>query len=207
MTNNNLAKKNSINTFLNKYFNLFVVVFVSFLLFFSYILILQPKVTETATAISENISSHQRLLTAEKTKLKNLKEAVAIYDNIDKVDLERVNRILPNDYNKELLFGELEELITRNGFIPTSIILNKEDGTTHSDTPAPVDQNDQTIKDSSKIGLINISLNIASVDYAGLKNLLEVLESNLRILDVKKVSLDGGGHAGTLELTTYYYKK
>lgn len=206
MINNNLAKKNSINTFLNKYFNLFVVVFVSFLLFLSYILILQPKVTETATAISENISSHQRLLNAEKTKLKNLKEAVAIYDNIDKVDLERVNRILPNDYNKELLFGELEELIIRNGFIPTSIILTKDDGTAHSDTPVPVDPNDRTIKESSKIGLINISLNVASVDYAGLKNLLEVLESNLRILDVKKVSLDGG-HAGNLELTTYYYKK
>ncbi|MEI6835472.1 MAG: hypothetical protein WCK59_01445 [Candidatus Falkowbacteria bacterium] len=206
MIYNNLAKKNSLNTFLNKYFNLFVVVFVSFLLFIAYLLILQPKVSSTAAAISENISSHQKLLQAEKIKLANLKEAISNYDNIDTVDLDRINHILPNDYDKELLYGEIEELITKNGFTPLSITLAKEGETSAGAANASAGDDKGEAKDSSKIGVINISLNIASVDYAGLKNLLTILESNLRLLDVKKLSLDGG-HSGSLEISTYYYKK
>ena len=69
MINSNLAKKNQINTFLNNYFNLFVVVFVSFSLFVAYLFLLKPKVDETTMTISENISSHEKLLQAEKNKL------------------------------------------------------------------------------------------------------------------------------------------
>jgi len=198
----NLAKKNLINTFLNTYFNLFVIIFVSFLMFASYLFILQPKIEKTTSAISENISSQQKLLQAQKTKLANLKKAIASYDSIDKVDSERINRILPDDYNKELLYGEIEELITRNGFVPSSISLNKEGEGAEVKGAAPT----EAAKISDKIGVINISLGIASVDYAGLKNLLNILENNLRLLDVKQVSLSGG-QAGSLEFSTYYYKK
>lgn len=191
----NLARKNSINTFLNTYFNLFVIVFVCFLLFGAYLFIIQPKIIKTSTAISENITSQQKLLQAQKTKLTNLQRAILAYGNIDKVDAARVNAILPDSYDKELLFGEIEELITRNGFVPTSIALVKQNA---------------SIKEASsisdKIGVVNITLGIASVDYAGLKNLLSVLENNLRLIDVKNVSLSGG-HSGSLNLSTYYYKK
>ena len=204
---NNLVKKNLINTFLNTYFNLFVVILVSFLLLMSYFFILQPKINKTTQAISENISSHQKLLQAEKNKLTNLREAIDAYSKIDVIDSARINKILPNNYNKELLYGEIEEMIIKNGFIPTSITLNKEDedqGTTGA--VAKSDSKVEATKVSDKIGVVNISLSIASVDYAGLKNLLGVLENNLRLLDVKKLSLDGG-HSGSLELSTYYYKK
>ncbi len=193
MAENNLSKQNFINNLLNTYFNLFVVIFVSLLLIISYFLILKPKVDTTTAAISENISSHQKMLQAETTKLASLKAAVASYDKIDKADSDRINKILPDDYDKELLYGELEEIITRNGFIPLSISLNKDDSKV-------IDPK------LGKIGVINISLSIASVDYNGLKSLLNFLESNLRILDVKNVGLSGG-RSGKIELSTYYYKK
>ena len=191
MIENNLSRQNYINSLLNSYFNLFVVIFISFLLFLSYFLILKPKVDETTNAISENISSHERLLQAEKDKLASLQEAILAYDKIDPVDLERINRILPNDYDKEALYGEIEEVIRQNGFIPTSITLTKAD---------------PTIATSSKIGVINLDLSIAAVNYAGMKNLLTVLESNLRMLDVKSLGISDGS-AGTLKIDTYYYKK
>ncbi len=198
MTNNNLSKQNYVNNLLNSYFNLFVVILVSFLLLLSYFLLLKPKVDETTNAISENISSHERLLQAEKDKLASLQEAVLAYDKIDKVDLERVNGILPDEYDKEALFGEIEEVILQNGFIPTSISLSKEDSATSTEKTAAIS--------GSKIGKVGIELSIASVNYAGMKNLLEVLESNLRMLDVKKLSLSDGG-SGSIEIDTYYYKK
>lgn len=206
MIDNNLGKKNYINSLLNTYFNLFVVILVSFLLFLSYFLLLKPKVDETTNAISENISSHEKLLQAEKDKLASLQAALISYDKIDPIDLARVNGILPNDYSKEALYGEIEEIIKQNGFIPTSIILNKEDEVKTDETARPNPEAETKSKTSSKIGTINISLSLSSINYAGLKNLLGVLESNLRLLDVKQVSLTGGDSV-SLELSTYYYKK
>jgi len=205
MNNNNLAKQNYINSLLNNYFNLFVVIFVSFLLLMSYFLLLKPKVDMTTAAISENISSHEKLLQAEKIKLSNLQEAVLAYNNIDKVDLARVNGILPNEYNKEALYGEIEEVIKQNGFIPTSIVLSK-DGESGANATAQTNDPSAVVKPVTNIGTVHISLTVDSVNYASLKNLLTVLESNLRLLDVKSLSLNDG-HSAALELDTYYYKK
>jgi len=205
MNNNNLAKQNYINSLLNNYFNLFVVIFVSFLLLMSYFLLLKPKVDMTTAAISENISSHEKLLQAEKIKLSNLQEAVLAYNNIDKVDLARVNGILPNEYNKEALYGEIEEVIKQNGFIPTSIVLSK-DGESGVNATAQTNDPSAVVKPVTNIGTVHISLTVDSVNYASLKNLLTVLESNLRLLDVKSLSLNDG-HSAALELDTYYYKK
>ncbi len=207
MIDNGLGKKNYINSLLNNYFNLFVVIFVSFLLFLSYFLLLKPKVDETTNAISENISSHEKLLQAEKEKLSNLQTALISYNKIDPIDLARVNGILPNEYNKEALYGELEEIIKQNGFILTGIDLSKEGEVATDEKATPV-KPEEVVKDktSSKIGTIDIDLKISSIDYAGLKNLLGVLENNLRLLDIKELSLSGGDSV-SLKLSTYYYKK
>lgn len=203
MTENKIAQQNSINNFLNTYFNLFVVVFVSFLLVMSYFLVLKPKVDATTMAISDNISQQQRIYQAEQSKLLSLKSTIDSYKKIDPVDSERVNSILPNDYNKEKLFGELEEIIIKNGYEPNSITLTKE-GDVTKDTAANT-SNVTLAKASDKIGIINISLSIGSIDYANLKNFLGVLENNLRIFDITNVSL--GERSATLQMVTYYYKK
>ncbi|MFZ2310027.1 MAG: hypothetical protein WAW11_00595 [Patescibacteria group bacterium] len=203
MTENKIAQQNSINNFLNTYFNLFVVVLISFLLVMSYFLVLKPKVDATTMAISDNISQQQRIYQAEQSKLLSLKSTIDSYKKIDPVDSERVNSILPNDYNKEKLFGELEEIITKNGYEPNSITLTKE-GETTKNTAANTG-NVTLAKASDKIGVINISLSIGSIDYANLKNFLGVLENNLRIFDITSVSL--GERSATLQMVTYYYKK
>ena len=203
MTDNKIAQQNSINNFLNAYFNLFVVVFISFLLVMSYFLILKPKVDATTMAISDNISQQQRIYQAEQSKLLSLKSTIESYEKIDPIDSERVNSILPNDYNKEKLFGELEEIIVKNGYEPNSITLTKEGETTKA--AAAGTSNVTMAKASEKIGIINVSLSIGSIDYANLKNFLGVLEDNLRIFDITNVSL--GERSATLQMVTYYYKK
>ena len=205
MTNNNLAKKNQINTFLNNYFNLFVVLFVSVLLFISYLFLLKPKVDITTITISESISSHERLLQAEKAKLSSLQAAILSYNNINKTDLDRVSTILPNDYDKEALYGEIEEIIKQNGFIPTLISITK-DSEVVSQEQNPETEEVKVPEISEKVGVINVSLSLSSIDYAGLKNLLGVLENNLRIFNVKEVSL-GDKSSASLKFSTYYYKK
>lgn len=202
-TNNKLSKQNYINNLLNKYFNLFLVVFVSFLLFLAYSILLKPKADETINAISENISSHEKLLQAEKNKLASLQEAVIAYKAINPTDLARVNAILPDEYNKEALYGEIEEIIKKNGFIPTLISITKESDVPVKDSNNPEAETNKTV---SKIGVINVILNVSSIDYAGTKKLLGILENNLRLIDIKDVNM-GDDRSAVLTFNTYYYKK
>lgn len=198
MMDQRLIKQNRINTLLNRYFNLGVVILVVFLLLLTYLLVLRPKVDETALAIQDTISSQERLLQAEKNRLLKLQQAVESYDKVDAADLKRVNSILPNDYDKESLYGELEEIITRQGFAVTSIKISKEGDpgfVIASSTPVV----------SEKLGIIQAEVDIATINYAGLKNLLSILETNLKFLEVRDVKLMESNTA-TLELITYYYK-
>jgi hypothetical protein len=47
-------------------------------------------------------------------------------------------------------------------------------------------------------------LDITGVNYEGLKQLLAIIESNLRLLDVKKVSFSPEGNTAQLEIVSYY---
>lgn len=206
MNETKIGKQNTLNNLLNQYFNLFVIIITAFALFMSYFLILKPKVDATTMAISDNIGQQQRIYQAEQTKLNSLKKSIDSYKRINPIDLNRVNAILPDDYNKEKLFGEFEEIIIKNGYQPNVITLNKEgEDAKGGGAPAGGASNVATPKVSDKIGIVNVSLSIGSIDYANLKNFLGVLENNLRILDITSVSMSG--NSANLQLLTYYYKK
>lgn len=201
--NSALAKQNKINTLLNRYFNLGVIVLAVFLLLLSYLLLLRPKVDEVVLSAQETITSQQRLLSAEKSRLNKLEEAVDAYSQINPIDIERINNILPSDYDKEALFGEVEEIITSQGFILTSVNIEK-------DTDEKEDSSGEEVvpvlpKISENLGTISLSLDVSTIDYAGLKNLLISLEKNLKFLEVANVSLMDDNTA-SFNLVTYYYK-
>ncbi len=206
MNDSKIKQQNIINNILNRYFNIFVVALATFLLVMSYFLILKPKVDKTTVAISDNISQQQSIYQAEKSKLNSLVAAVDAYKKVDPLDLEKINKILPSEYNKEKLFGELEEIIKSNGFEPSSISLTKEGEDVKASGAGSGDKAAVLPKASDKVGVINVSLAIGSIDYANLKNFLGVLENNSRIFDVTSVSLNGGNSA-SIQLLTYYYKK
>lgn len=202
--NSALAQKNKRNTLLNRYFNLGVIVLAIFLLLLAYILILRPKTDEVVLSAQETISSQQRLFQAEQARLDQLTAAVEAYNQINPVDIERVNNILPSDYDKEALFGEVEELINNQGFILTSLVIKKD-----TDKVEDVSVTEEEVpilpEVSENIGIISLQLEIAAIDYAGLKNLLISLEKNLKFLEVANISLSGD-YAASLTLVTYYYK-
>lgn len=202
--NSALAQKNKRNTLLNRYFNLGVIVLAIFLLLLAYILILRPKTDEVVLSAQETISSQQRLFQAEQTRLDRLTAAVEAYNQINPVDIERVDNILPSDYDKEALFGEVEELINNQGFILTSLVI-KKDTDKVEDVSATEEEVPILPEVSENIGTISLQLEIAAIDYAGLKNLLISLEKNLKFLEVANISLSGD-YAASLTLVTYYYK-
>ncbi len=191
--------QNSVNLFLNSYFNIIIAIILLFFLAVAYFMFIKPKYVATMSAIQANIEQQQKLYTDQQKKLANLEIVSELYKKIPSGDLKKFNGVLPDNYIKERLFGELEEIITKNGFVLNAVTINQEE------------KNPPTVEGaaprSANIGTINLELSISAIDYAGFKNLLRLLENNLRLFDITDVSFSPGGNAANITLSTYYYKK
>lgn len=189
--------QNSFNLFLNTYFNIIAVFILSLVLTGAYLIVIQPKYQKTMAAIQANIEQQQTLLIEQQKNLTSLKIVSELYNKIPAGDLEKFNEVLPNNYIKERLFGELDEVISQSGFIVQSISLEK----------SSADNKEGEEVTAEKTGTINLRLSVSAIDYAGLKRALRLLENNLRLFDIKELSFSAGGNAVDLVLATYYYNK
>lgn len=204
MVNRVQKNRDSLNSLLKTYFSLFMLLLVILVLAVGYLLILKPKYQATLKTINDNYAQQQEYYASQNEKLANLKALNEFYKKIGSADLAKFNSLLPDQYAKERLFGELEETITRNGFVVKSINLVDSDSQEPGAEGAAAEAG-QTI--SPQLGQIKVQLSLGAVDYIGFKNLLRLLEANLRLFDVTQVSFSPDSEATSLTLTTYYYKK
>jgi len=190
MATDNQKKMNSLNLFLNRYFNIFLVVLVIIILAAAYFLVLRPKFQETMGIIQNSLEEQQRLYVGQQKKLVNLQAITAVYKQISPEDLKKFDGILPDNYPSEALFGELEEIIEQSGFLLSAVSVSREEA-------GP----------SSPTGRLNINLSLGAVDYSGLKTLIRKLENNLRLFDIRDLSFSPSDETLALTITTYYYSK
>ncbi|MGE5425833.1 MAG: hypothetical protein ACM3PZ_02060 [Bacillota bacterium] len=200
--------QNAINTFLNENFNLLVVFFVIVFLFVAYILLIRPKFQMTLMAVRDNISQQETFYQSQRQKLADLQAAATLYRKIDEADVEKVNSILPDEYAKEKLFGELEDIVLQRGLTLTSLALAKdgESAETAANPMAPKSERRIDLPGGEHIGVVTAEMGLGSVDYAGLKNLLPLLEQNLQLLDIRVMDFDPAAKTAVLSVDTYYFK-
>jgi hypothetical protein len=197
--------KNSLNLFLNRYFSVFIVIIVILVLVLAYFFWLQPKFKQTLTTIKSNIETQQILYDTQQKKLSSLKAISELYKKIDSGDLKKFNEIFSENYIKERLFGELEEIVTANGFILDAVNLSRPEEASPADQAAASETTRPEL--SPQFGQINIELTVSTIDYTGFKNLTRVLENNLRLFDLVKVDFQPSDGLANFTLATYYYKK
>lgn len=156
--------------------------------------------------MKESIESQKKLYLEQERKLRDLQTVKRIYDEITPADLSKFNNILPDSYVKERLFGELEEIVTRQGFILGSISLTSDQQDVAESVPMPIMVSDSGEETLVNVGQISISLEVSAIDYSGLKQLLRILETNSRLFDIKSLSFSFDSESAQLEMVTYYYK-
>jgi secreted Zn-dependent insulinase-like peptidase len=194
---------NARNTFLNKYFNLIIAVIVIFILFFGYLFVIMPKYNNTKLLIKSNISEQKKLYAQQKRKLDSLRILNELFNKVPVEDINKFNSVLPSKYQAETLFGEFEEIISDGGWTLNSI--SWTDLASEEENLGEEEANSLVNKEGN-IGIIELNLQIQNLDYAGVKRLLKVLESNLRLFDIVSLSFSGESSAN-LTLYTYYYEK
>lgn len=197
---------NSLNAFLNDYFNLVVVFIVIIFLVASYFFLIKPKFQATLVSIRDNISQQEQFYQNQRQKLADLQAAAALYHKVGEIDINKVNSILPDEYAKEKIFGELEDVLIQQGLILNSIKLTKEGEGAAGEPMAAKDVRILDIPNADRVGVIEVEMTLSATDYASLKNLLPVLESNLQLIDVQSLDFSPADKTANIIFFTYYFK-
>lgn len=184
--------QNDINLFLNNYFNVLMMAAVILILAVAYFIFLKPKFDRTMMAIQSNIEQQQQLYVSQQRKLNSLKMIASLYKQIDPNDLDHFNQVLPDEYVREQLYGELEEIVSESGFSLNSIRISNTDKEDSLNT--------------SRAKEIQVEVSLSTIDYRGLKSMLRIFENNLRLFDITELDFSPSGNTADLVLTTYYYK-
>ena len=176
----------------HKYFLVVVLVIFAAIIVVSYLFLIQPKYT----AVSEKIKTEDEQRTKELEDLTvyadRLRQYQSKYNGISAADKEKIDTLIAGKYLPENIFIDMEKLIFSRGLILNSIDVSSQGKPSDAETS------------DSGIGEATIKLDITGVNYEGLKQLLAVIESSLRLLDVKKINFSPDGNTAQLEIATYY---
>lgn len=203
MANRNPKNHNQTNIFLNNYFDAILAGVLVLFLVLAYFLVLGPKLAATQEAIQVKVNDEQNLYASSQRKLAGLKAIQAIYAQISPADLQRFNNFLPGPYPPERLYGDLAEIVSQGGWSIGSLTIIPPEQPSQTTTAATTTL---SVINDRNLHAINLDLKVTAIDYAGLKALLRLLETNLRLFDVTGIQFSPTQNTAELYLTTYYYQ-
>ncbi len=222
---NQLMKQ--VNDFLLNYFNWVILIIVLPILVVGFSMIIEPKyelVIRDVEIVRRDKEGEYLIQQSYLNKLNELKNA---YQGIKSEDKRKIDIILPDKVETEEFFSNMEAMVLRNGLILTSLQIksealeleenkitsknqNKEDTSASARNRKKIYKTEEAKAKinnlSEEIGKITITMNIIGTDYDGLKSLLQTIENNLRLMDIKNISWSSDGNSTSLELVTYYMK-
>ncbi len=169
------------------YFRILVVVLFFTLLIPGYLFLIKPE-RSAYQANKALFAENERNLAQKKAHLLEGKKILMSYKNISPADQEKIAEALPNDPSEANLFVNLAGLAEAIGAKVESISLQLGEG------PAGKRSEEEPIKEKAtsagqvisgqlKTALVNFEL--SGVNYAKTKELLKLIENNLRLLDVQ----------------------
>ena len=194
---------------LSKYFSLLVIIIVGIIIIFGYFFIIKPKYEKNKIKNKEAIENTVNVINAKKIYLSELNKYIRLYNNISKKQKDKISDILPDDSNLNSLYTKIDNLMSKNGFVLTSLNIFNKSNIKTARTRRLSNNNDDRNKDDkilSGVGEINLLIDVDDVDYKRAKRLLKIIENNLRLMDVKKISFSPEGGSAKLEISIYYLK-
>jgi len=194
---------------LSKYFSLLVIIVISVIIICGYSFIIKPKYEKNKIKNKESIETTINVLNAKKIYLSELNKYIRLYNNINKKQKDKISDILPDTPDINSLYTKIDNLMSKNGFALTSLNISDKSNIKTAKTRRSLNNKDDRNKDDkilSGVGEINLLIDVDDVDYKRAKRLLKIIENNLRLMDVKKISFSPEGGSAKLEISIYYLK-
>lgn len=208
MTNNRQPQKNKnfVNLFLNEYFQIITAGSLLLFLVLAYFIVLEPRFSIAQEAIRTNIESEKNLYANNLRKLESYRAINEVYKKMNPEDLRRFNTVLPDNYVPERLFGEIEEIVSRGGWLVGGLkIIPPEEAIGGPEGAASATSSIPSLPEN--VSQYSVELKVSAIDYVGFQSLLRILENNLRLFDIVSVEFSPSNASAKIILTTYYYKR
>ncbi len=143
-----------------------------------FIVYIIPTYTE-AQAISQKKTEYLELLDNATKLEKQRNDLLLKYNDIQKTDIERLEKMLPSNPDNVKLILEIDALAKTQGLSLQNVKINKPE---ESGTKAK-----PTAKSNSDIGVLTLDFTTVG-PYSGYVKFINILEKNLRIMDVQKAA-------------------
>lgn len=190
-----------------KYFKLFLLASVVLIMGLGFIFVLKPKYDDINNNIrisNSNLKEQIKVLEGNKQVLQDYRES---FRRLTDMDTKRLDKFLPAEFDRDSLFAQMEALIVGQGYTLNSLTVadisqqpaEGQDGRRGRTAAA-----EPAFAPPAGIGIYELNLEVAGLDYRGVKNLLAVLEKSLQLYDVIDLSFAEGGESANLKIYTYY---
>lgn len=167
------------------YSNLVLFVFLAVIII-GWFVVLGPMFNEYRTI---NVVAKKVEFDQYRQVLDRFQNILSEWDAVSAEDKARLNYFLPKGKDIPELITMIEDMAEQSGFV-VSI--------------ASFSQIEQPVIDRTNIYPLIISLSLEGGSYANLKNLVNKLESNLRLLDVNSLNFQSGTGSYIMNINTYY---
>jgi Tfp pilus assembly protein PilO len=118
----------------------------------------------------------------------NIKEE---WESISEQDKQKLDYFLPTGKDIPGLVAMLDTMAKQSGFVATKISLS------YSEEP---------LEDMPEVFPVLVSMSVEGGSYSGLKQFIDKIENNLRILDIGSLSFQSAKSIYVLNIYTYYLK-
>lgn len=160
-------------------------------------------VINDAKAIKDTNDQYSTAIKKSDQLIKDRDEVLRRYNSISQEDRDRLDKIIPSGVDNIRLMIDMNALAVKDG-----VALK---GVAASTISTDVDQNSPQANSGTGpvLSKIKIGMNVTA-SYRQLINFLKDIESNLRVMDVSKMTLrssDTGVYDLNLEVITYWLKQ
>jgi len=200
--------KNKINKFLINYFNYFIFSLSVVILAAGLFISAYPKYRQIA---KDNEEAKNNLQVEYETKynylnsIRNLKKS---YQTVNGDEKAKIAAMVPAADDASVIITEIESIAVKNSAILDSIKIEpKSSGRANlvagsgEGKEAPVGIFNEL---PQGIDLIKIEVNLSSVNYSVLKNIIKAFENNLRLFDIAIIDFNVDGNKAFLNIYSYY---
>jgi hypothetical protein len=218
-------RRNNINRFLMSYFKYFLVVIIFIILVLSFKFLLIPQYKEVVFASNNVLKEKKTEFMLQYQELKNYENTINQFNTINSNDIYRIEKMIPNSYSRDDLFAEITYFLMTNNYKVENVeVLSLDQAPTSTDSNINLNrrsdsQNQKTTTSSSSdlykkqlsllpenIGAWKIRVSVSEVDYFSLKKMLNILESNLKIIDIYYLDFKPTDRTVSIDFLTYYKK-
>lgn len=196
--------KIKIDRFLIDYFNYLILALGLVILAAGLFILVYPKYQQISKASEEAKNNLQIKYEARLNYLNSIRNLKKSYQSINDGDRDKIAVMAPAASDTSIIITEIEAIAVRNSAIMTSIKIESQSAGGRESKEALAGIFNQL---PPGVGLVKIEVNLSSVNYSILKNIIKTFENNLRLFDIAKISFNVSENKALLNIYSYYLSR